>query len=617
MASRQTDKEKSITRVYKYGIVPKGPFPQEAVMELRRANHLWNRLVELDRDSRARFDEARRKASKPYRLMAEKLDALNEQIDKAKTAKRDARQQAGTKDASHPLISEQNDELKRLFKESKTLRAELKPIAKDADKLIDTKSFNKQTKNQLNAATRASGLYNTTAWDVLAYFKTAKDKAIKDKGTLRKHRFDGAGFLSVRFRRQGAQVDGVFFDEMFLGNQPIEKNNKRLLFISRDDSRKKPRIRMRATLAGGVKKASRTVHEFDLIYHRDIPEGGQIQNGKIIRSRIGDRFTYHLVLTVKFPKQPLNDVPNDSAIGIDIGFRLDGSYEEKDKKQNGKKRGRDKSTVQGDAQRILIATIFDGASETIEEIYPPFKMMEAMEYLRKLEREIDDEATELGKMIKPLLKAKPFDEDHSKYGLWKAAARYPNNGTLSSETAYKLARWVLYEAGHLPQEAEKEIVKWWRSCSRKYREKHNLSRKQLSHRKHFYREVAQKLVANKLLIAIEKIDLRQFAETKDADNDLKNKARSQRFDVAPSEFIDAIKNAATRENVPWVAVNPRYTSKDCSACGARNNELGSEKEWRCKYCGVSHDRDANAARNIAMKGLKQYFKGENGENREK
>lgn len=80
MVSRQQDKETLTTRVYKYGIVPKGPFPQEAIMELRRANHLWNRLVALDRENRARFDEARRKASKPYRLMAEKLDALDEQI---------------------------------------------------------------------------------------------------------------------------------------------------------------------------------------------------------------------------------------------------------------------------------------------------------------------------------------------------------------------------------------------------------------------------------------------------------------------------------------------------------------------------------------------------------
>ena len=34
MASGQTDKNTTIIRVYKYGLIQKGPFPEEAVTEL-------------------------------------------------------------------------------------------------------------------------------------------------------------------------------------------------------------------------------------------------------------------------------------------------------------------------------------------------------------------------------------------------------------------------------------------------------------------------------------------------------------------------------------------------------------------------------------------------------
>lgn len=580
MVVRQKDTATTTVRVYKYGIVPKGPFPEEAIQELWRANKLWNKLVEIERNHRAAFDEARRTASKPYRLLAEKLDDLSAQIDKAYDDKRNARQIAGTTDATNPLIQSANEVIKTLQKERKSLYEALKPIRVQATKLVDVKAFNQNLKDKRNEAVRMSGLYSATAWDVLSYFQDAEKKARKTHSKIRKHRFDGTGFISFRFRRDGAKVDSVFVDELYLGNKPLEKNNKRLLFVERDDSRKKTRITMRATLAGGRKKASKTVHFFDLIYHREIPKDAKIQNGKIIRTRVGDKFSYHLVLTVKQPIKPLQVVSDDNAIGIDIGFR------------------RTESSVK-------VAAIYDMEDDAFQEIEAPLKMIKAMAHIENLKSTIDDEATSLGKIIKPLLLAAPLDENHDKYNLWKSAAKYPNNVTLSFETAYKLARWILYAPGHFPEIAERHVLQWWKGNSRKYRELHNARRKQLTHRKHFYRQIAFSLVSKKRLIVFEKIDLSKFAAIKDVDNNLGNKARAQRFSVSPSEFRDAIKNAAERENVPWIEINPSYTSQDCSECGWRNKELGTETEWRCKNCGVSHDRDVNAAKNIAKRGLEK------------
>jgi putative transposase len=45
------------------------------------------------------------------------------------------------------------------------------------------------------------------------------------------------------------------------------------------------------------------------------------------------------------------------------------------------------------------------------------------------------------------------------------------------------------------------------------------------------------------------------------------------------------------------------TSKMCSTCGAINQELTlNDRQWVCKSCGVLHDRDYNAAKNILRVG---------------
>jgi putative transposase len=47
-----------------------------------------------------------------------------------------------------------------------------------------------------------------------------------------------------------------------------------------------------------------------------------------------------------------------------------------------------------------------------------------------------------------------------------------------------------------------------------------------------------------------------------------------------------------------VAVSPRYTSQDCSACGQRVQKSLSVRTHLCPHCGYVADRDVNAALNI-------------------
>jgi transposase len=582
MVSRQTDTATTETRVYKYGLIPIGYPSEESIAELWRANNLWNKLVEIHYNSRETYEKERCNAHPPYAKMTKKLAAINEKIEKALGEKRLARTKAQTINPSHPLIKKANVIVEELKEKRKILYNELKPIRDEADTRINKRSLNYNFKKSINEAVKVGntgGLYSKTANAILDNFKTARERTFKTGGRLKFHRFDGTGFYAFRFRRGNAKTDGEYFEEMFEGNK---KTDRRFVFTDRDDSHKKPRLRLRATLAGGAKRITKIKHEFDLIYHRPIPEGSQIQNGKITRTRIGDRFKYHVVLTVKQPKRKPQDVPQDSAIGIDIGFR----------------RAED---------NIQVAAInFSASSEPPQPVFLPKKMVAGMQHVIELQALLFQTATELGKITKPILLKKPLPETHKKYHLWKSLTQYPDSGTLSYETVYKTARCLKIEPNFLPPQVAKLILNWWATYSRKYRELHNLRTKQLLNRKHFYRQVAVDLVVKKQLIVLEKINLTVFAEVKNKDNVLSRKARAQRILAAPSELRTAIINAAKREGIPIMDVPPHYTSKRCGACQVVNKTLKQEKTWKCPSCGTVHDRDENAAKNIAELG-KSYF----------
>ncbi|GAB3470684.1 RNA-guided endonuclease InsQ/TnpB family protein [Azotobacter salinestris] len=60
--------------------------------------------------------------------------------------------------------------------------------------------------------------------------------------------------------------------------------------------------------------------------------------------------------------------------------------------------------------------------------------------------------------------------------------------------------------------------------------------------------------------------------------------------------------------IVFKVVDERYTTQTCSNCGALPDSRPKGitgfgmREWTCSVCGVTHDRDVNAARNILAAG---------------
>lgn len=68
---------------------------------------------------------------------------------------------------------------------------------------------------------------------------------------------------------------------------------------------------------------------------------------------------------------------------------------------------------------------------------------------------------------------------------------------------------------------------------------------------------------------------------------------------------------ASRHGAMYVDVDERWSTQTCSSCGCISDSSPKGRaglrirHWTCSECGVSHDRDINAARNILQAGLYQ------------
>jgi len=74
-------------------------------------------------------------------------------------------------------------------------------------------------------------------------------------------------------------------------------------------------------------------------------------------------------------------------------------------------------------------------------------------------------------------------------------------------------------------------------------------------------------------------------------------------DAAWSMFSSFLSYKAASAGRQFIAVNPAYTSQDCSRCGHRQKLTLADRVYRCPCCGLEIGRDHNAAINILALGL--------------
>lgn len=116
-------------------------------------------------------------------------------------------------------------------------------------------------------------------------------------------------------------------------------------------------------------------------------------------------------------------------------------------------------------------------------------------------------------------------------------------------------------------------------------------------------KVSYELVRDNGLIVIEDLNVKGM---------IKNRKLSKHIaDASWGNFVNLLQYKCDWYGRELVKVNRFFpSSKTCNVCGWINQELKlSDREWTCKSCGVVHDRDVNASKNILKEGLKIHRQG--------
>jgi putative transposase len=129
-----------------------------------------------------------------------------------------------------------------------------------------------------------------------------------------------------------------------------------------------------------------------------------------------------------------------------------------------------------------------------------------------------------------------------------------------------------------------------RRQSKTYNRISHLHQQVANQRRDYLHKVANSLVAEFDLIAIEDLSLAFM-------NCNKHLSRSS-HDASLGLLRQLLQYKAEEAGVEVIAVNPSNTSQMCSGCGILVPKTLSVRVHKCPHCGLILDRDVNAARNI-------------------
>ena len=158
------------------------------------------------------------------------------------------------------------------------------------------------------------------------------------------------------------------------------------------------------------------------------------------------------------------------------------------------------------------------------------------------------------------------------------------------------------------RKAEQKLKRLHRRLSRKQKQSQNRkkARKALAkgylkvhrQREDFARKQASTLVTSSDLIAYEHLQIRNLVKNRHLAKSIQ--------DAGWGTFLRWVKHYGAVHGIPVLAVEPQFTSQECSACGTRVKKSLSVRTHICPGCGVVLDRDHNAALGILQKALAMY-----------
>jgi hypothetical protein len=493
-------------RAYEFGCLPPILGEQEAIEAMTKRTKLWNRLVQLDRT----YDVQREMLLMPY-ITAEGMMNHDEYVkDRREAFKR--------------------DEVKQSFA-----------------------ALEKEEYLRARKLCRESGLYWCNYEDVLLSWQ----KARRGKGELRFHSPSFEGKVTVRWQN-GLPTSKIADSRLHLDAVPSEAYTA---------PRRERRRLCRSKVSIRVRSEGRNPVWLSLpcVLHRPLPDG-LLRSASVIRERIGMRWRWKLILSIKLPTKEQPIKREGPEISLDIGWR---------KLPAG----------------LRVCYWHDDSGQTGELVLPNHFLngMQKVEDIRSIRDKHFNSAVKL--------LADWLSHNHNSVPDWLEQAT--ENLSRWHSTA-RLASLVLRWRDNRFTGDEKifEQIEEWRK-----RDKHlleyeaNLRDKLIKRRREIYRVFAADIAKRYARVKLEKFNISKVAR----DKELVQPAQRQRVLAAPSVLRLAIASSVGREGGEIQLVEAKYTTMICNYCGSVERfDKAAELSHKCSVCGTFWDQDANAARNISQ-----------------
>lgn len=571
-------------RVYEYGCLASVQGEKELVDAIFKRNQLWNKLVEIDRLFEEKFHVLIRESATRSgfdlntleREVAFLRDLKSAFVDEAKRL----RQRARSGKAKLPWRMQQDlARLKSCLQQKAAEYKETKKRVREANKGA-LEALENERKVAVKEALHSFALWWCNWGEEHLEYEAARKRVLQERrkgkpASLRFHRFDGTGKVTVRLRERGmAGSWGMPLKNAFRPNnafwiEPVPPDAWE--HPVRAVRRKKARTRVHFRVGSNGRDPVWAI--LPVVVHRPLPEGCLIRQASVVRERVGRKFRRKVVVTVELQGDNRALLARAGVVAVDLGWR---------------------KTERG----VRVAYWADDAGNHSELVLPE-RMLNAFSKLRDLQSVRD----------------RLFDEAKKVLAGFLGRAGVP--GWLR-ERLQNLDRWrsqarlvaVLNEWRDNRFSGDEGVFAWfdeWRK-----REDHlynwecNLRDQALRWRREEYRKFAKWLADNYGTVVLEDFDVRSVAEKPAPEDGTQGSLPPdyQRFIAAPSELRLCIENACNREGTRVEYRLAAYTTLRCHACGHTEKFDAAKDIWRrCPKCNQLWDQDYNACANL----LEQYL----------
>jgi hypothetical protein len=518
---------------YRYGLLDPLDWDQDCDEQLFLMNRFWNSLVEIERKHREHYHALMCSDERVAPVQAS-LDSLRQEQWEVRAARKLQRQRAQKRGAT----PEHDARLRELGAAIHALGAERYHAVKAARQRSDL----------------WWGNYNA----VCASYETARLRAIKVGGELRFRRFTGEGRFAVQLVR-GASVDDITSGKkqvaIDLTAQPVPGRA----------GKHRPRLALTIYTRDGAPRRL----TFPVIYDRPLPVHARIKQVTVTRRRIGTKWRYAAVFTLRLPHVAEASTVLTTACGINLGFR---------------------QTPTG----LRIATIFDGAVTVTHEL--PAQWMVAMDDVERIQQRRGNAVNEMSWVLKTSWPDRPASIPEELADRIRKLVMAPN------VWASKLAGLTLYwrnEHARVWPDMLTRLENWRVTDKRDLEIQENKRDHLAKSRRERHRLLARSLASSFARVRIGKMDLRSLARLERLDGtetELHQRARRNRARASLYTFQLEIKQQTPKFGATVEYVHGPVTAT-CHSCGGRCT-VTADLIHACEHCSSVWDQDENAAHNI-------------------